>query len=173
MKPPKTATKPRGKSAEKPAVIATVRELTMAAASPTALLAEVRSLILETRQKVAQGVNSALVMLYWQIGQRIRANILKQKRAEYGEKIFYALSRKLDSAQFSSSAHAAMRSVSGGRSWRRYLCMIFARSGAKDGTEKNTGMVDRSALATINSEGGIAGFMVRSQLRKQRQTSAV
>ena len=34
-------------------------------------------------------------------------------------------------------------------------------------------MVERSALATINSEGGMAGFMVRSQLRKQRQTSAV
>ena len=37
----------------------------------------------------------ALVLRYWRIGQRIRTDILKEKRAEYGEKIFYALSRKL------------------------------------------------------------------------------
>lgn len=59
------------------------------------LLTDVRDLILTTRQTVAQGVNSALVLLYWNIGQRIRRDILKEKRAEYGEKIFYALSRKL------------------------------------------------------------------------------
>jgi hypothetical protein len=59
------------------------------------LLTDVRELILTTRQTVAQGVNSALVLLYWNIGQRIRRDILKEKRAEYGEKIFYALSRKL------------------------------------------------------------------------------
>lgn len=52
-------------------------------------------MILATRQTVAQGVNSALVLLYWQIGQRIRTDFLKQKRAEYGEKILYALSAKL------------------------------------------------------------------------------
>jgi hypothetical protein len=31
---------------------------------------------------VALGVNSALVLLYWQIGQRIRMAILKQKRVD-------------------------------------------------------------------------------------------
>ena len=44
---------------------------------------------------MAQGVNSALVLLYWQIGQRIRTDILKAKRAEYGEQIVHALSAKL------------------------------------------------------------------------------
>ena len=79
------------------------RKLTLAkSTSPTptkpgakGLLADVRELILATRQTVARGVNSALVLLYWNIGQRIRADILKEKRASYGEKIFYALSRKL------------------------------------------------------------------------------
>lgn len=51
--------------------------------------------------------------------------------------------------------------------------MIFVRSWAKVGSAKNPGMVDRSAFEVISSEGGMAGFMVRSQLRKQRQTSAV
>ena len=52
-------------------------------------------MILATRQTVAQGVNSALVLLYWQIGQRIRTDILKNKRAGYGEQIFHSLSGKL------------------------------------------------------------------------------
>ena len=59
------------------------------------LLTDVRELILTTRQTVAQGVNSALVLLYWNIGQRIRMDILKEKRAEYGEKILHTLSAKL------------------------------------------------------------------------------
>jgi len=64
----------------------------MGAASPTTLLAEVRALILATRQTRAKGVSSAL--LYWQIGLRIRTDILKEKRAKIGGKIFYALSGK-------------------------------------------------------------------------------
>ena len=63
------------------------------------LLAEVREMILATRQTVAQGVNSALVVLYWRIGQRIRTDILKEKRAGYGEKIVHALGAQL-SAEF-------------------------------------------------------------------------
>jgi predicted nuclease of restriction endonuclease-like (RecB) superfamily len=40
-------------------------------------------------------VNTALVWLYWNIGKRIREDILKQKRAEYGEQIVYAVCREL------------------------------------------------------------------------------
>ena len=79
----------------KATAVAATRKLGPATASPAALLAEVRALILATRQTVAQGVNSALVLLYWQIGQRIRTDILKAKRADYGEQIFRALSEKL------------------------------------------------------------------------------
>lgn len=65
------------------------------AAKPPSLLAELRALIAATRQTVSQGISSALVLLYWQIGQRIRTDILKQKRAGYGEQIVHALSAKL------------------------------------------------------------------------------
>ena len=61
-----------------------------------ALLTDVRGLILEARQIVARGVNAALVVLYWNIGQRIRRDILKEKRAEYGEQIVAALGRQLE-----------------------------------------------------------------------------
>ena len=59
------------------------------------LLTELRTLIRATRQTVAQTVNSALVLLYWQIGQRIRTDILKAKRATYGGEILQTLSAKL------------------------------------------------------------------------------
>ncbi len=53
----------------------------------TRLLKELRDLIQSTRAGVAQAVNAALVLLYWQVGHRIRTEILKSERAEYGERI--------------------------------------------------------------------------------------
>ncbi|WP_043585276.1 PDDEXK nuclease domain-containing protein [Geminisphaera colitermitum] len=59
------------------------------------LLKDVRELIQLARTQTARVVNAGLVLLYWQIGQRIHKDILREKRAGYGKKIFYALSRKL------------------------------------------------------------------------------
>ena len=59
------------------------------------LLRDLRELIAAVRQDVARQVNSALVVLYWNVGHRIRQDILKEKRAEYGEQIVYAVSRQL------------------------------------------------------------------------------
>jgi predicted nuclease of restriction endonuclease-like (RecB) superfamily len=63
--------------------------------TPKILLKDLRELIAEARQDVARQVNSALVLLYWRIGKRIRQDILKEKRAEYGKQILYTLSAKL------------------------------------------------------------------------------
>ncbi len=59
------------------------------------LLPELRQLIDQTRDGVARAVNSALVMLYWRVGQRIRTEILKEQRAEYGNEILSTLSKEL------------------------------------------------------------------------------
>jgi len=40
-------------------------------------------------------VNAELVLLYWHIGARIRHDVLRQARAEYGEEIVSTLSRQL------------------------------------------------------------------------------
>jgi len=56
---------------------------------------EIRSLIEQTRSKVAQTVNSALVLMNWHIGKRINDEILQNKRAEYGKEIVASLSRQL------------------------------------------------------------------------------
>jgi len=59
------------------------------------LIGDIRSLIETTRHNVAVTVNAGLTILYWQIGNRICQDILKQKRAEYGKEIVATLSQKL------------------------------------------------------------------------------
>jgi predicted nuclease of restriction endonuclease-like (RecB) superfamily len=59
------------------------------------LIGDIRSLIETARQNVAIAVNAGLTILYWQIGSRIRQDILKGKRAEYGKEIVATLSRQL------------------------------------------------------------------------------
>ena len=59
------------------------------------LFQDLRSLIIDARQDVARQVNSALVLLYWRVGQRIRKDILKEKGADYGEQIVATLSQQL------------------------------------------------------------------------------
>jgi predicted nuclease of restriction endonuclease-like (RecB) superfamily len=68
---------------------------------PTLLLKDLRELIQQTRSEVARTVNSSLVMLYWRIGHRIRQDILKEKRGEYGQQIVATVSQQL-TAEFGS-----------------------------------------------------------------------
>ncbi len=75
------------------------RAATKALVPEGALGNDIRELIVTARESVAQTVNAGLTTLYWQIGTRIRQDILKEKRAEYGEQIVHALSAQL-SAEF-------------------------------------------------------------------------
>ncbi len=59
------------------------------------LVSDIRKLIEETRSAIAVVVNSGLTILYWRIGKKINDEILKNKRAEYGEEIVVTLSRQL------------------------------------------------------------------------------
>ena len=59
------------------------------------LIGDIRRLIATARHNVAVTVNAGLTILYWQIGNRIRQDILKEKRAEYGKEIVATLSRQL------------------------------------------------------------------------------
>ena len=79
------------------------------AARPEVLLTAVRGLILEARQQTAQVVNAGLTLLYWQIGDRLRREVLGEKRAGYGEQIVSTLARQWRP----SSGGASRRRVSG------------------------------------------------------------
>ncbi len=65
------------------------------AKADTALLVDLRGLIEQARQQVAQTANSTLTLLYWQLGQRIRREVLGDGRADYGEQIVSTLSTQL------------------------------------------------------------------------------
>ncbi len=60
-----------------------------------AFLDDLRHVITETRSAVAVTVNAGMTLLYWRVGVRIRREILRNERAEYGEQILHALSAKL------------------------------------------------------------------------------
>jgi DUF1016 N-terminal domain len=59
----------------------------MASKLTTALLNDLRTLIEGSRRRAAVAANSELVQLYWKVGQRIRTDLLREERAEYGAQI--------------------------------------------------------------------------------------
>ncbi len=59
------------------------------------LIGELKQLIEETRTTVAATVNTGLTLLYWRVGNRIRQDVLADKRADYGKEILPTLSAKL------------------------------------------------------------------------------
>jgi predicted nuclease of restriction endonuclease-like (RecB) superfamily len=78
-----------------PGRIVPTRKGRPAAAGADRLLDDLRSLIEQARGHAAQAVNAVLVLLYWQVGHRIRTEVLKSRRAAYGEEILPTLSAKL------------------------------------------------------------------------------
>lgn len=59
------------------------------------LLGEIRSLIEKAKHQTAIAVNTELVMLYWEIGNAIKTETLKDERAGYGKIIIENLARLL------------------------------------------------------------------------------
>ncbi len=66
----------------------------MPCASDT-LVGELRALIERARGRVARAVNSELVDLYWQIGVRLRTELLGDERAGYGKQIVETVAASL------------------------------------------------------------------------------
>jgi len=64
------------------------------------LFNEISTLIEQSQAQVVSQVNSALTMLFWQVGRRINEFVLEYKRAEYGKQIVVTLSRHLSWSHF-------------------------------------------------------------------------
>ena len=60
-----------------------------------ALFDEIKNLIEQARGRVAWQVNSETTLLYWNIGHRINTDVLKNKRADYGQQVVASLSQQL------------------------------------------------------------------------------
>lgn len=63
----------------------------------TDLLSDISLLIEQSKRHIATQANSALTLLFWQIGKRINDEILQNKQADYGKQILSTLSTKLKS----------------------------------------------------------------------------
>ncbi len=81
----KKRTKPEQRLASRPRDVPT----------PAKLLKELRDLIHAAHGAIAQAVNSGQVMLYWQVGHRLRTEVLGAKRAGYGERIVATVAVRL------------------------------------------------------------------------------
>lgn len=90
--------KPQKKSAKKAAALARPEKAPGSALPPVkhALLGDLRGLILGAREGVARMLDTTLTLLYWEVGHRIRTEVLQDKRANYGAKIVVTLSRHLE-----------------------------------------------------------------------------
>lgn len=64
---------------------------------PNALFEDVSTLIASARARAAASVNAELTMLYWQVGRRVREEVLGGERAGYGQQLVSALARRLKS----------------------------------------------------------------------------
>jgi hypothetical protein len=64
--------------------------------APQGLMAELREWIQQARVSAARVVDEHLCALYWRIGTRIKIEILKDQRAEYGAGIVSAVGRQLE-----------------------------------------------------------------------------
>ena len=59
------------------------------------LLDDIRSFIHSAKQNVAVVINSELVILYWNMGNKLRKEVLNESRAEYGKQVVKTLSKQL------------------------------------------------------------------------------
>ncbi len=72
-----------------------MNELDITKGNLTVLVSEIKQLIEQSRNRVAVQVNSAATILYWNIGRRIRKEVLKGQRAEYGKRVLSELGKEL------------------------------------------------------------------------------
>jgi predicted nuclease of restriction endonuclease-like (RecB) superfamily len=67
----------------------------MAVIDETKLIADLRGLIRAARHRVATVANATTTLLYWHVGQRLSKDILRGKRAAFGERILVTVSQQL------------------------------------------------------------------------------
>jgi predicted nuclease of restriction endonuclease-like (RecB) superfamily len=161
---------PKPTTPKKTATAARVTEPAAAvpASSVADLLPEIRELILTTRQTVARGVNAALTLLYWQIGTRVRRDILQEKRAEYGEEVVPTLSAQLV-AEFGSSFNEKnlrrmvqfaevfpdeqiVVSLIRELSWTHFIALIPLKDALKRDFYAEMGRVERWSVRTLREK---------------------
>ena len=108
-----------------------------------ALITEVKQLIHAAKQRAVVAVNAELTLLYWQVGRRIAAEVLKGERAEYGQHVVLELAKQLTltfgKGWSKQQLHHCLRfaesftdiqivsTLSGQLSWSHFLELIYVK----------------------------------------------
>ena len=64
-------------------------------AKKKSLFDDIKTIIEQSKQHISVAVNSTITMLYWRVGNRIKTEILQNKRAEYGKEVIKQLADDL------------------------------------------------------------------------------
>lgn len=67
------------------------------------LFSQIKSIIDSAKQKVVLEVNSTMTAMYWEIGNHINQELVKDKRAEYGSRLVSNLAKQLQAEYGSAS----------------------------------------------------------------------
>ncbi|WP_341755519.1 YhcG family protein [Candidatus Tisiphia endosymbiont of Ptychoptera albimana] len=59
------------------------------------LIEDIKLLITQAKNRIARVANSEMTMVYWHVGKRIKEEILKDQRAEYGKQVVQFLAQHL------------------------------------------------------------------------------
>jgi predicted nuclease of restriction endonuclease-like (RecB) superfamily len=84
-----------GRTPPKPPAPTALAPLATVTAADETLLADLRAVIETARGKLARAVNSAVVMVHWHVGRRIRSDLLLEARAPYGKQVVAQLAEQL------------------------------------------------------------------------------
>lgn len=75
------------------------------------LLLELQEIIKDAKTQVATQVNSTIVVLYWNIGQKINTDVLQNRRAEYGKEVIGQISVQLSTEHGNSFSEKSLRKM--------------------------------------------------------------
>lgn len=146
------------------------------------LFKDIRSIIDRARMEIATSVNSMLVLANWHIGNRINQEILKNERAEYGEKVIRKISKDLteeygrgysstnlfNMVKFSNNFPdlKIVQTLSGQLSWSHFIELIYLDNGTKRDFYLEMARLERWSIRTLKEK--IDGMMFeRTCIAKQ------
>jgi len=129
------------------------------------LVDSIRPLIEQAKVRVAQSVNSELVLLYWQIGRRINDGLPAKGRAEYGAKVVELVSEKL-TAEYGKGFRRSnifhmirfaevfgdakiVQTLSGQLSWSHFIEMIYLKDPLQRQFYAEMARVERWSVRTL------------------------
>lgn len=161
----------------------------VARSEPKSLLNDVREMVLAVRETVARSVNSALVVLYWNVGVRIRTDILKEQRADYGGEILQTLSAKLtvefgrgfsqrnlaSMVRFAEAFQSAklVHTLSGQLSWSHFTQIIYLDDPLKRDFYAEMCRIERWSTRTLEKKIGGMLFERTALSKKPAQLAAL